>query len=382
MKKNGTGEKILVYSGALIAFHVGSGFASGQEILQFFTAYGFWQGTLAMVLAWLLFMGGAAFLLTSSFYRQEKKEKDCWQTLCGCATAGVFRFITPVFLFLTYVVMLAGTGALFSEYYHLPSLYGRLLMSLLSLITVMLGMKRLLDIVGGIGPVIILFVVLLGAAGVFLPAAPVDPSLCGLLPKAAPTAPLSALLYGGFSMVTGTVFLYGMSGSMKSKKQAVKVAVLGNTVFMLAAFMLHLGLYRNLNEITGKQIPALVLAGQFSGWFGAVFSFVLFLGIYTTAVPMLWSVAESFSGKGSGGKRRLAILILGAFALALSGYSFDALLGLIYPAIGVCGVFLLCGMLWNRWKLLMGRGILKTNKKKNGEKYGCEKHAGRLLSER
>ncbi|MDO5603418.1 MAG: hypothetical protein Q4G07_11695, partial [Oscillospiraceae bacterium] len=88
-----------------------------------------------------------------------------------------------------------------------------------------------------------------------------------------------------------------------------------------------------------------------------------------------------FSKKEHGGKRRVVLLLLGTLALGLSGYSFDALLGLIYPAIGVCGVFLLCNMFWYRWKLFSHRGILKAKKKEIGGEYGCEKHAGDLLSE-
>lgn len=34
-------KQIIIYAGAFIAFLVGSGFATGQEIMQYFVAYGF-----------------------------------------------------------------------------------------------------------------------------------------------------------------------------------------------------------------------------------------------------------------------------------------------------------------------------------------------------
>ena len=55
----GTGERrrtlrVLTYAGAIVAFLIGSGFATGQEILQYFAAYGFWgilgTGILVLVL--------------------------------------------------------------------------------------------------------------------------------------------------------------------------------------------------------------------------------------------------------------------------------------------------------------------------------------------
>lgn len=46
--------RVLTYAGAIIAFLIGSGFATGQEILQYFTSYGYWgifgTGLLVLVL--------------------------------------------------------------------------------------------------------------------------------------------------------------------------------------------------------------------------------------------------------------------------------------------------------------------------------------------
>ena len=35
--------RVATYAGAFIAFLIGSGFATGQEVVQYFSAYG-WQG--------------------------------------------------------------------------------------------------------------------------------------------------------------------------------------------------------------------------------------------------------------------------------------------------------------------------------------------------
>ncbi|HJF48338.1 MAG TPA: hypothetical protein K8W24_00815, partial [Brachybacterium paraconglomeratum] len=46
--------RVLTYAGAIIAFLIGSGFATGQETLQYFTSYGYWgifgTGLLVLVL--------------------------------------------------------------------------------------------------------------------------------------------------------------------------------------------------------------------------------------------------------------------------------------------------------------------------------------------
>ena len=60
--------------------------------------------------------------------------------------------------------MLSGASSLLNEYYGLPQWAGRTLMLLLSLGTVLLGLEKLTDIIGRIGPVII-FMALLVSVG-------------------------------------------------------------------------------------------------------------------------------------------------------------------------------------------------------------------------
>ena len=42
MKQKVNGLNVIKYAGAYIAFIIGSGFATGQEIIQFYTSYGIW----------------------------------------------------------------------------------------------------------------------------------------------------------------------------------------------------------------------------------------------------------------------------------------------------------------------------------------------------
>ena len=49
-KENGAvnWKRVLILAGAVIAFTIGSGFATGQEIIQYYTAYG-WQSILVIL---------------------------------------------------------------------------------------------------------------------------------------------------------------------------------------------------------------------------------------------------------------------------------------------------------------------------------------------
>ena len=53
-------RNVVTFAGAFIAWIIGSGFATGQEILQFFTSYGYYSyGVVLLNLLGFLFLGQA-----------------------------------------------------------------------------------------------------------------------------------------------------------------------------------------------------------------------------------------------------------------------------------------------------------------------------------
>ena len=64
-------KAVMKYAGAFIAWVIGSGFATGQEILQFFTSYGSYSyGVVVLNLVGFLFLGN--MLITTGY--AHKKE--------------------------------------------------------------------------------------------------------------------------------------------------------------------------------------------------------------------------------------------------------------------------------------------------------------------
>ena len=56
-------SNVVKFAGAFIAFLIGSGFATGQEILQYFTAYGLKGLLTALVMVLLFIYVGASFII-------------------------------------------------------------------------------------------------------------------------------------------------------------------------------------------------------------------------------------------------------------------------------------------------------------------------------
>ena len=74
-----------------------------------------------------------------------------------------------------------------------------------------------------------------------------------------------------------------------TKKNAAWGGVFGGGAFLVAVMILNFGLLANIDHVAHLEIPSLYVAESISPVFGKVFSVLLLLGIYTTAVPMMYT---------------------------------------------------------------------------------------------
>ncbi len=334
-------RRVLKSSGAVLAFFIGSGFASGQEVLQFFGAYGTGKGTMGVFLSlFLIFLSVRQALIDG---RQEKyaDASQIFSYYCGPYAGHFLEWLTPVFLFLSYCVMLSGSGALLAEYFKCSPWAGRLVMLGLSLGTVMLGLGRLTDIIGMLGPVIVAFVFCLGSfcvgknpEGILRSAKEVQEA--GIL-AASGNWWMSAVLYAGFSVMISLPFLSGMGKRFHWKRECSQCAVFGSLFFLLGALLLCWGMLAFLPEIAGKRVPTVFLADKIRDGLGNVFAVAMFLGIYTTAVPMLWSVCNKLAQNEKRWRFKITAILVSAAAYFWGGADFSFLVGTVYPYIGYFG---------------------------------------------
>lgn len=162
MKKLISFKKIATIAGAMCAYWMGSGFATGQEILQFFTVNGL-KGVLATII--FLFITGISTYFICGVGQREQFENpfDIFEYYCGKWLGAFYTWFSIIVMYCALIVILA--GATLHEFYDLQTHIGIIIIGLLALGTAVLGVERLIQIVGMIGPVQILFVLVLGGGG-------------------------------------------------------------------------------------------------------------------------------------------------------------------------------------------------------------------------
>lgn len=160
--------RVIIIAGAIVGLLIGSGFATGQEIMQYFVSYGKW-GVVGSILSLFLFASvGASFL---SVGKAEKFDKgtEIFAYYCGPKLGTFYDIFSNVFVYLSYIIMIAGAGATGQEQYGWPIWLGSILMMVLVLSSVLMGLKSFVNIIGAIMPVVIVLAVSLAVVTLLCP---------------------------------------------------------------------------------------------------------------------------------------------------------------------------------------------------------------------
>ncbi len=224
-------------------------------------------------------------------------------------------------------------------------------MAVVALLTVSLGLDKLSKILGGIGPIIIIFTLLVGGISLAKNIGNIGEAAQVLstvkIAKPVPNAYLSGVIYTTYNTIVVMAFLTGLGASAANKKEAICGGILGGVALMAAAIMMHLAILSDIGNLYSKAIPSLFLADKISPVIGVLFSIILILGIYTTAVPLLWSVTNRFVDDKHP-KFKLITLIAAILGLIGGFLPFDKLVGILYPYTGYMGVIILVCVLYRQ----------------------------------
>ena len=351
-EEQGTGaerrDSVWICAGAIVACLIGSGYATGQEILQFFVAYGRWSfpGVLLSLSGLVLVVRR---VLTDAWERKMERASEVLRYYCGPLIGRGLGLLMPAVLFATLVVMVSGAGTAMKEYYGWHPIVGRLLLMVPIYLTVVMGLDSLVEIIGRLGPFTILFTVLIcgysaaTAPGSFREALLYMEETDFL--RASGSWWWSALLYTSFNLFMSLAFFAGMGAHAASRREASFGSILGAGAYGAAAFLMNSALLLHGKAIADCSIPMLYLADRMHPFLGYLFSLILISEIYTTAVPAVWALARMCRREGEPGYGR-AVLGLLAAGVAGSLFPFETLLGHLYPLIGYAGLLLLGGILW------------------------------------
>ena len=316
---------------------VGAGLASGQEITQFFSTYGY-------VSFWGILVCCSIYILISSIIVSIslKYKLSSYTELITLVSPGSFGVITDIFtsffLVSSAAIILAGSGALLHQYFGVSKWVGILLMSMISLYTVLKDTKGLITINSFIVPALITIIITIFVLYLVFFKDMVSASYIKQIPSYKDSIMpaqwfFSALLYAGFNMLCCSGVLVPLSQEIKSKRVLIPGVIIGALGLTLLCYLINIMLLLNIPQIFKYEIPLLYITHRFGMLMQILLLCVIWCEMFSTEVSNIYSVGKTLEKKFNVTYKK-AVLIILIVSIPISQIGFKTLIKILYPAFG------------------------------------------------
>lgn len=336
---------IILLTGALLGYEIGTGFASGQESMQFFSGYGY-GGILTAIISFVIMYFTFVAYAYAGKTRQLNSLSEIFGFYAGNYLGKLFGVFAWFFVLGCLLFMTSGFGSLLNQQWGIPVYIGAAIGAIATVITSLLGMNGIVNIIGRIGPVSITFVFLIGIASAFI-FFPMIPDGIELIKSGAVTVNRAAtnwltagISFGGCCILIASAFVAELAREYRDFKFKQFKLILFLSALLIPGVGLLMGMNHlgNIAASSGADIPNLLLAERFVGGLGLAFAIIIVLEIYSTTCPLMWTVVTQFIKDEKSMKYRAACVILGVAVWVVACFvPYATLLGTIMTWSGYSG---------------------------------------------
>ncbi|SET02119.1 Uncharacterized membrane protein YkvI [Paenibacillus sp. NFR01] len=309
---------------------VGAGFATGQEILRFFTRYGQFALFTIMLSAILFVWLGTKMLIIARRVEAESYE-DFNRHLFGEKIGSSISLFTMLILIGVNSIMLAGAGAIFQEHLGMPYQAGLLITIVGSYFLLKKGISGVLHLNSMVVPLMLTlsFIIIFNTLGL-----PGSGHFLFIDTDASPFgAWLSPLLYTAFNLGMAQAVLVPLARHTDDERALVRGGILGGIGIGFMLLAAHFAMSSQLPDILSFEIPMGSVAFRLGVIVQTIYLLLIFLEIFSTFVADIFGVGEQL-------RQRLPVapaLVLPLLMLVcylLSQFGFSSLLSILYPIFG------------------------------------------------
>ncbi|WP_270406203.1 hypothetical protein [Paenibacillus timonensis] len=333
--------KVLQIAFTYIGTVVGAGFATGQEILQFFTRYGKW-GVLTILLSTVLFVWlGTKMMLLARDIKAVSYE-DLNRRLFGERVGKALSLFTLIVLIGVNSVMLAGAGSVFMEHLGLHYQTGLWITLIFTYLLLGRGINGVLQLNSIVVPMMLILslAIITNTAG--------SPGAARFLTLETDTALIAAwaspLMYSAFNLSMAQAVLVPIGSHTESRRVIVLGGVLGGlgVGFMLMAG--HFALSAYMPGIVQYEIPMGSIAQQLGTTIQLIYVLLIFMEIFSTFVADVYGVTLQLQQRIQVPPMLISVTIL-CICYITSQFGFSSLLSVLYPVFGLFSLL---------WALMLG----------------------------
>ncbi|MBM7624320.1 hypothetical protein [Sporohalobacter salinus] len=330
-------QSAVTYIGAII----GAGFASGQEILQFFSLQQW--GYLGIIFCGILFAFLAYMIFSISLDFNLATYDQLFHWFGSEKLGSLGDLVILFFLFCSFIIMLSGSGEVFVHYFQLNKNIGILLTAIIIVLTIKSGiegvMKLNIILVPGL---ILLIIVIFGLSIENNFSLAVDKQQINSLTTE--NWIFQAINYVVYNFFLALPVLTAIPTKIRKKKLLKRSSLLAGIILTVLGLIINTLLVQNFNLIKGSQIPMLEILSYKSNKLYFLYSIILWLAMITTATSSFYGLIKRLNNKLTMSLNKLLIIFTIAGFL-LAKFHFAVLVSTIYPFLGNIGGIIFLGFL-------------------------------------
>lgn len=303
---------------------VGAGFASGQEIKNYFADFGVY-GLLGLFLATILIavLGEKIMLICNK--NGIKTYDKLLSLLANKTTSKIFDFFITIFLIGTITTMCSGLGTLLKQVFGIPLWVGSLLLMISSIFVMKKGINEISKLNVLVVPILILITIIIAVTS-FNGIENISFSTDTTFVKSA----FFAVLYVAYNIVMSISILPALSVTT-DRSSIKKGSALSGVIIGILALLIYLDLLSNYDIIQGIEIPMAVLSNKYIGFYIIIFV----LEVFSTAVSALYGVYGRIN------KNDATLYLISGVSYVFSLLGFSNLITYLYGIMGVIGIIMI-----------------------------------------
>jgi uncharacterized membrane protein YkvI len=340
-------SNVIKISSVYVATTIGAAFASGQEILKFFTRFEI-KSFIGVLISGVLFLVVALAVLDIVYFHKIKNSRELLKLLGGSHVGKFFEYMTLLFSFCVYIIMIAGAAALWNRITGFSYTLGVILMSMLCTFLISFSIKGILAVSEILTPLMISGMLYLGVKVILR-----SQAVFSLGTSITNNWLVFAFLYVCYNSILNVLVMSSMHPLLTTRKTSIYSGILGGTALFFAMWVLNQALFINLKAVRNTELPMVELSIISGKWDFIIYSFILAFALITTAISSGYCCVEHFE-QITKKPRWVLNICMGILAVPLANQGFSNMIDVIYPMFGYLGSSLFV-LLMIRWIQLLAR---------------------------
>jgi len=320
---------------------VGAGFATGREIVEFFSRFGFIGFISILMSGYILIFIGAKLMRIAALI-QAKSYQELNLYLFGKFFGSAINVLMLIMLLGVCAVMLSGAGAVFEEQLGLSRYTGIFLTMALSILVMILGTKGIFAVNTFVVPMMIAFSFLLMFLSMQLPAFPEQMLFIPFAEDGwkSVVAPFS---YAAMNLSLAQAVLVPIASEVKDDRTVKWGGILGGIALTVILISSHITLVM-LPNLESYDIPMAVIMKTIASSFFWIYVFIIYGEIFTSVIGNVFGIERQVR-QYIKVPSILTVSVIFVICFFISLINYGTLLSYLYPIFGYISIIFIV-LLW------------------------------------